>query len=152
MLRGLALNTEGIYQGLLTQWWHNPAGYSCGLSAQMLSRWALGETLEVPLDVLHLLIVLGFGKGLTCGRRAAEKCTTTVKNLLQTKPAKTANKFKSDTCLQTLEILPLGRAEHGSACFHLWVPGVVARVDAEAVVAPSACWQLRFPPNKSMNK
>lgn len=96
----------------------------------MLSRWALGETLEGPLDVLPFLIVLGFGEGLTCRKRAAEKCTTTVKNLLQTKPAKKANKFKSDTCLQTLEIFHSGGAEHGSACFHLRVPGVVARVDA----------------------
>lgn len=70
----------------------------------MLSRWAQRGILERRQDVLALLIVLGYGKGLTRRKRAAEKCTNAVKNLLQTKPAERANKFKFDTCLQTLEI------------------------------------------------
>lgn len=76
----------------------------------MLSRWAQRGILERHQDVLALLVVLGYGKGLTRRKRAAEKCTTAVKNLLQTKPAERANKFKSDMCLQTLEItfLPEG--------------------------------------------
>ena len=92
----------------------------------MLSRWALGGTLERHQDVLALLIVLGFGKGLTCRKRAAEKCTTTVKNPLQTKSAKRASKFKSDMCLQTLEItfllewLDMGQLASTSGCLAWW--------------------------------
>lgn len=146
-MRGLPLNTEGMCRALLTQRWHNPEGYSCGLSALMLSVWALGGTLERHQDVLALLILLGLGKGLTCRKRAAEKCTTTVKNPLQTKPAKRANKFKSGVCCASSPFertfLPEG-PEMGQ---------LASRVDTESVVALSACrvrtqwppWQLRPP-------